>query len=209
MDAQRDDLASAPFAEVLQRARAGDADARELLVVRTLPGVREMYLAKVGRHAERRGVEPEDVVQNTYLRALGRLETTHAATWGRFRAWLATIAGNLARDALRSPQPAAQFAGDSDPLLATTLDAASKLPSPSRVAMGRELYAAYLEALDTLGERDRTVISMRRDGELSFDEIAAELSLNGAAQARTVFSRALARLTEAMHGGADSSENPD
>ena len=55
-------------------------------------------------------------------------------------------------------------------------------------------------AVISLPERERRAFVMRRLCELSFEEIAVELELGGASSARSLYARALGRLSSRIGG---------
>jgi RNA polymerase sigma-70 factor, ECF subfamily len=73
---------------LVERARAGDAEAFESLVRRYLRGAQAVALAVVGEAAD-----AEDVVQDAFIRALEQLDTCQP---DRFAAWLMRIVRNSA-----------------------------------------------------------------------------------------------------------------
>ena len=96
----------------------------------------------------------EDAFQETFLRALrayGRLE--HGE---HLRAWVLTIARNVAVDALRRTQP-------TDELVET---GASDAPPA---------YAELADLTDGLGPKERAAVVLRYGYDLTYDQIAAAL----------------------------------
>lgn len=75
--------------ELVERARAGEADAFEALVRRHLRGAYAVALARTGESAD-----AEDVTQDAFILALERLDECRDPT--RFSAWLHQIVRNRA-----------------------------------------------------------------------------------------------------------------
>jgi RNA polymerase sigma factor (sigma-70 family) len=96
----------------------------------------------------------EDAFQETFLRALrayGRLD--HAE---HLRAWVLTIAQNVALDTLRRTRPTSE-------LVETGTDDASPA------------YEELAELTDSLGPKERAAVVLRYGYDLSYDQIAAAL----------------------------------
>ena len=96
----------------------------------------------------------EDAFQETFLRALrayGRLD--HGE---HLRAWVLTIAQNVALDTLRRARPTDELVESS------TVDA-------------RPAYAELAELTDGLGPKERAAVVLRYGYDLSYDQIAAAL----------------------------------
>lgn len=130
-----------------------------------------------------------DLAQETFVRAL-RHEPD------RPRAWLFSVARNLARDEARASQRRRRHLelvrAEQDGQTAVEADA--KIEKQQRVA-------AVRGALETLGERDREVLLLW-DAGLSYDEIAEQTGLARGAVGTTL-SRARRRLVEAFERGED------
>jgi RNA polymerase sigma factor (sigma-70 family) len=96
----------------------------------------------------------EDAFQETFLRALrayGRLD--HGE---HLRAWVLTIAQNVALDTLRRTRPTSEL-----------VDAAADDAEPA--------YADLAELTDGLGPKERAAVVLRYGYDLSYDQIASAL----------------------------------
>jgi RNA polymerase sigma factor (sigma-70 family) len=96
----------------------------------------------------------EDAFQETFLRALrayGRLD--HGE---HLRAWVLTIAQNVALDTLRRARPTSEL-----------VDAAADDAEPA--------YAELAELTDGLGPKERAAVVLRYGYDLSYDQIASAL----------------------------------
>ncbi len=177
-------MVSRPLTEsdLVERARAGDAQAYEALV-REHQGIafRTAYLI-TGSAAD-----AEESAQDGFVkayRALGRFRTG-----APFRPWVLEIVANEARNRRRSAGRrtalAVRAAGE-----APSGDAA---PSPEGELLASEERASLLEAVNRLREDDRLVIGCRYFLELSEEETAGALRIRrGTVKSR--LSRALERL---------------
>lgn len=131
-------------AQLVERARGGDADAFELLVRRHLRAAYAVALAELGDPAE-----AEDACQDALVTALEKLEECRQPE--RFARWLLQIARNRARSLRRR---SAVRAADS-------LEEARGLPGPARPdrdAEQAELRSRLLGALATLTPVQREVV---------------------------------------------------
>lgn len=136
--------------------------------------------------------DAEDLVQDTFVRALSSLGRYRPRPDARFVSWLLAIALNLARRRARR-------AARAGPLDAEVL---ARTPAPETDAPGRDLEAAerreaLLAALARLGERDRQVVSLRYGADLSAAE-TARLVGTSEANVRKICERRRRELLEAL-----------
>lgn len=127
----------------------------------------------------------EDLAQETFVRAL-----RHDPD--KPRAWLFTVASNLARDEART---AVRRRRHLTLIRAEMEDDPPAAPSPSECAEREERAASVRVALEALSERDREVLLLW-DGGLSYSEIAEKTGL-AAGAVGTTLSRARNRLVTA------------
>lgn len=173
-------MRSWPETELLARCRRGEADAWDELFDR--------HYAAAGRFLFQLSHDftPEDVeeiCQETFLSVIRNLASFHGQS--QFQTWLFRIATNKARD-FRERQLAAKRGGGQvpfslqaeDPQSGLTLDPPSAAPAPDAALLGAEQMALVRAALDQLGEPCREIIELRYFGDLSYDELSAELRLN-------------------------------
>jgi RNA polymerase sigma-70 factor (ECF subfamily) len=192
------------FAEFLRRIRAGDESAAVELVRRYEPALRLEIRLRLRDPRLRRLLEPADVCQSVlksfFLRAaLGQFDLDSPE---KLLALLRAMARNKVVQQVRRHK-----AQRRDLDRAVSLDAGAPLvpaaePSPSRVAMGRELWEAFRARLTT---EERRVAELRSQGR-EWAEIARELG--GTAQARR---KQLARAVDraARELGLDEDEGED
>ena len=171
-------------AELVERAKRGDADAYEQ-IVNAYQGLafRTAYLL-AGNAAD-----AEEAAQDAFVkawRALGRFRAG-----APFRPWLLQIVANEARNRRRSAGRRAQLA-----VRAAHESSGDAAPSPENALLAADQRTQLLAAVDTLPEEQRDVITCRYFLELSEEETAAALGIRrGTVKSRT--SRALERLREA------------
>lgn len=182
--------------ELIERARAGDTDAYEELVV-AYQGIafRTAYLV-TGNSAD-----AEDAAQSGFIKAFYALDRFRQGS--AFRPWLLKIVVNEARNKRRS-------AGRRTGLelrLAEGRPREDAAPSPEDAVLLQERDSSLVAALNRLREQDRLVLGYRFLLGLNEAETAAALSCaKGTVKSRT--SRALKRLRaildEAPRGGSGS-----
>lgn len=154
------------------------------------------WLRRLARGLVREREEADEVVQDTWVAALAHAPRAEASNVAGLRAWLATVARNVARRRGRDARAHAAHERDAAALRREAHDERELL---ERARLQREL-AAQVVALE---EPHRSAIVLRYFDGLSHDELAARLSLTPAA-ARQRVSRALAVLRERLdraHGG--------
>jgi len=165
-----------PTITLLRRVRAGDAQARELLMRRYLPALRRWAHGRMPAYA-RDLDDTDDLVQVTLLRSLQHLNEFEAERPGAFLAYLRQTLLNEIRDQLRRHvrRPFHEAIDETLP------DA--DLPTPLERISGSERLRAYETALAKLPARQQELLVMRLEFGMSFADIAAETgSTQGAAR---------------------------
>ena len=150
-------------ASLARRIQRGDTRAWELFFDSTAP----IVYRYVADRLDGRGDLVEDVVQETYFRALDRIEQFDARR-GALGQWLLGIARNQVSDQFRQASKSASFGL---PELLRTLD---QQPLPDEAAERAELRAQVRMALARLSPGHRRVLLARYEQSLSLDEIAAQ-----------------------------------
>jgi len=161
-----------PDAELMLRVRAGDRDAFQTLV--------EKYKQPVINLAYRTLsdlTEAEDLAQHAFLQVFKAADRYRVSA--KFSTWLFTIARNLCLNEIRrrSRHPAESLdkpitEGEDQPQRQIE---DTKGFSPPTEVLHRELEEKIQEALQALPEKQRTAITLCREQELSYDEIAEVL----------------------------------
>jgi RNA polymerase sigma-70 factor (ECF subfamily) len=159
-----------PDETLVERARAGDASAFELLMRRHN---RRVY--RVVRSVVREGADIEDVMQQAYVQAFTHLDQFEGAS--RWSTWLCRIAFNEALARLR--QRGRFVSIDAANEGAFTLEDTTKRnsPDPERAAVSRELGRIVEHELDRLPDIYRTVVMFREVEGLSTSETATILGV--------------------------------
>ncbi len=189
---------SAETRALLERVARHDADALEELLANHRAGLRDFIEFHLDPRLRAR-VDPSDVVQETQMELVKRMEDYLAQRPMPFRLWMRKKAYerllNLRRDHLlrerRSVRREVALPDRSSLALARPLLA--NQPTPSQEAEARELAEQIARAVAQLGEADREILLLRHAENLPFEEIACLLELAPAA-ARKRFGRALIRL---------------
>jgi len=185
---------------LLQAAQRGDGVAADLLFARYREPLLQIVSLDLGRRLSSLIEDEQDIVQDTMLKAIKNLGTFEPRSDGALLHWLAKMAENDLRDALRRGH--ARKRGDglvrpisdlSSAFLAATILTSSG-PTPSEEAMAEELVERIESMLIQLPEHHRRLFVMRRMCDRSFEEIAEELGFASAASARALYSRILTRL---------------
>src|SRR5215470_19128626 len=174
-------------ASLLVQVRQGDAAARERLFARYLPVLRRWAHHRLPTSA-RDLRDTDDLVQDTLLKALGKLDDFEHRGEGAFLAYLRQILLNAVRDSLRraAVRPRATTIGDELP---------DPAPSALEQAIGRELVERFERALATLEPEQREAIILRIEFRFSHQQIADALGKASANTARMAVARALVALS--------------
>ncbi len=136
-------------AELVARARAGDADAFAELTRRYRPRIHALALHLTGD-----ADDAEDIAQETFLRAYRRLPEFRAAS--EFYTWIYRIGVNLSLNLQRANKRRRTTSMD-DPrvALAVQVDASG---DPRRAAELRQIYGRLIAALDRLSAPMRSTV---------------------------------------------------
>lgn len=189
---QMADPATATDQELAGWARRGDREAIVHLVERHSRGLHRYLTGMVGEPAL-----AEDVLQDTWLRVMERLDRYNAKY--SFRAWLYAVARNRAIDLLRQrtrlshrTEPARRDAEEwTDPVA----EVADPNPSVLEQLTEQDLHQRVVDLLPRLPAGSREVLTLRFQEDLALDEIAAVLKLP-AATVRTRLYRGLKLLRQ-------------
>jgi len=179
---------------LLERARAGDRHAIELLVDRHRRPLQRWASGRLPRWA-RGMVETQDLVQETLFQTFRRIETFRPERVGALQAYLRQAVLNRIRDELRRAgrRPA------TDTLDEEHVDPG---PSPLEEAIGREATERYEAALAALRPEEREAVIGRIELGYTYDELAEALGKPSSEAARKAAERALVKLVEEMTRGA-------
>ncbi len=176
--------------ELVERAKTGDTQALDALFTRFLPPLRRWASGRLPRWT-RNLMDTDDLVQETLLRAVNRINSFESRHEGALQAYLRQAVVNRIRDEVRRSgrSPMATALDDNE------RDAGA---SPLDLAIGREAVERYEAALARLRPDEREAIVLRVEMECSYLEVAQALGKPSADAARMTVSRALVRLAEEM-----------
>ena len=190
---------------LLARARANDQAALSAVLEAYEPSLLRMIELRLDRSLRRR-IEPDDILQETFLEAVRRFDEWNADPRCPFHVWLRLTCAKslttaqrthlgaqkreLGREQAFVDRPSVSAANVADRFVASQT-------SPSQAATRQEAHELLLRALEELDELDREILVLRNFEDLSNEDAAAELGIDpGAASKR--FSRALMRLRPAL-----------
>jgi len=167
-------------AELISRCRKGDAAAWNELF--------DLHYAATGRFVfqlspDLTREDVEEICQEVFLSVVKNLAGFNARS--HLQTWIFRIAVNKTRDYLEKQRAAKRGGGVAplslqaeDPETGLTMEVPSHRPGPDTQLLEQENAALIAKALRQLGEPCREVIELRYFGDLSYEEISAELRLN-------------------------------
>jgi RNA polymerase sigma factor (sigma-70 family) len=176
--------------ELLDRAKQGDHAALEVILRRCMPALHRWAHGRLPI-ASRGMVETADLVQDTVIAALRRLESFEVRHEGALQAYLRQAIMNRIRDAIRRDRRRPL----QTPLPDYLIDKGS---SPLDQVIGSENVVRYEAALQKLSAPDREAIVGRLELQYSYEELAAVLDKPTANAARVAVTRAMKRLLDEM-----------
>ncbi len=175
--------------ELLRSAQTGDEQAVENLCRHYLPLMLRFAHGRLPRQA-RGMLDTQDVVQDTLMSALTRLEGIEYRQEGAVRAYLLRALRNRIIDEVRRSQRT--------PTSSTLEEGPSRLPSPLEQAIGGEAVERFESAFAKLRPEEQEAVTARIELGLSYAEVAELLGKPSADAARMAVSRALVRLVKEM-----------
>jgi RNA polymerase sigma-70 factor (ECF subfamily) len=183
-------LAAESSLELIERAKAGDAQALDTLIARYLPRLQRWARGRLPTWA-RDLADTQDLVQETVYKAFKQIDRFEVRGDGALQGYLREALVNRIRSEIRRvsrrPEPSA---------LDTQLEADG--PSTLEAAIGREAVERYEQALNRLRPEDREAIIGRIELGLTNAELAEALDKPSANAARMAVERALFRLAKEM-----------
>ncbi len=179
--------------DLVERAKTGDSEALNSLFGRFLPSLRRWASGRLPRWT-RDLMDTDDLVQETVVRAVKRLDNFESRHEGALQAYLRQAIMNRIRDEVRRTKRTP---------IPTELDenASDHTASPLEVAIGTEALERYEAALARLRPEEREAIVARVEMDGSYQDVAQALGKPSADAARMAVTRALLRLAEEMHRG--------
>jgi RNA polymerase sigma-70 factor (ECF subfamily) len=201
---------SDPDVRLMMRVKNDDAAAFEELLRKYQP-----RLVRLMRTIGPKAGMAEDLAQETFMRVW---RARHRYEPGaKFSTWLFTIAANVARNSTRSlgrrhevnevDAPATVDGSQAIGILAATALESSGL-MPNRLVEGTERGVIVRQAVQALGERQRTALMLSRFENLSYAEIAETMGLSTKA-VKSLLSRARVNLREILQPYIDAGLIPN
>jgi RNA polymerase sigma-70 factor (ECF subfamily) len=165
---------------LVANCRIGNAEAWDELFERYYP-VAGRFIFQLSP-----ALSPEDadeICQDVFLAVIRNIASFEGAS--SFQTWLFRIAINKTRDFVGKQRAAKRGGGEiplslnaENPETGLMIDPPAQSPSPDGVLMNGERMFLVREALDQLGDPCREIIELKYFGDLSYEEIAAELNMN-------------------------------
>jgi RNA polymerase sigma-70 factor (ECF subfamily) len=186
---RRADAVDSTF-DLVERAKTGDSAALNDLFARHLPSLRRWASGRLPRWT-RDVMDTDDLVQETVVRAVKRMDRFESRHEGALQAYLRQAVVNRIRDEVRRAKraPVSEVLDD---------NAAGVAASPLEDAIGAEALQRYEAALARLRPEEREAIVARVEMDGSYADVARALGKPSADAARMAVTRALLRLAEEM-----------
>lgn len=193
--------------ELLEQAKAGNADAVEQLLAKHREPIRRMIDLRLDPAIVQR-LDASDVVQEVLIEASRRLKDYLKAPGMPFHLWLRHIAKDHIIDAHRRHHQAQKRGVDREQPMhrpgwsdRSSLDLAGQLLdqdlTPASAAIQQEMQRRLQDAIGQLDDDDREVILMRHYEMLANQEVASSLGLTEAA-ASMRYLRAVRKLRDLL-----------
>ena len=194
--------------QLVERAQDGDTDSLNRLLERYFHRVRTIVRARMGPRL-RRWSDSGDVIQQTFIAAVHRLESFEMRNDAALINWLAKIAENRLRD-IADKMSAEKRRDDIDVPLEELgsgpggqlggFDIASDATAPLDAVVDHEEQALLEAAMAALDEEHRELILLRDYMGHSWSEVAEHTGGSSADAARMRYATARARLTILVAG---------
>jgi len=149
--------------DLIVRVQAGDRSAFDLLVRRHLPRAR-----LIAKRLMQNPDDADDLVQDAFLRALERIGTFDASR--AFEPWFTRLLVNLGRDQHRKQAVRRTESHDPEAIPGGT--------RPDREAERSELRSSLSQALESLPDRQRLIVTLFEIDGRSTEEIAGMLNVS-------------------------------
>lgn len=183
-------LSSEDTVDLLELVKIGDRAALDRLLQRCIPPLRRWAHGRLPPGA--RGMhDTGDLVQETVIAALRRLEVFEARYQGALQAYLRQALMNRIRDLVRQAARRPEHVALPDQL-------ADPSVSPLEQSIGSQNLERYERALQRLSAGDREAVIARLELQYSYEELAVVLDKPTADAARVAVTRAVKRLAREM-----------
>jgi RNA polymerase sigma-70 factor, ECF subfamily len=176
--------------DLMDQMKRGDQAALQTILQRQIPALQRWAHGRVPR-SSRGMLDTVDLVQDTIIASLRRLDGLQIERQGALRAYLRQAVRNRVRDLVRRDR--CRPASTSLPV-----DMADNAASPLEQLLGSENVARYEAAVQKLRPKDRDAIVARLELQDSYEQLAVVLGSRTANAARAAVMRAMKRLAAAM-----------
>jgi len=183
-------LSSEDTVDLLELVKIGDRAALDRLLQRCIPPLRRWAHGRLPP-AARAMHDTGDLVQETVMAALRRLEAFEARYQGSLQAYLRQALMNRVRDLVRQAARRPEHVALPDQL-------ADPGVSPLEQSIGSQNLERYERALERLAAGDREAVIARLELHYSYEELAIVLDKPTADAARLAVTRAVKRLAREM-----------
>jgi RNA polymerase sigma-70 factor (ECF subfamily) len=186
---------SDPDVQLMLRVADGDHEAFEQLVARFQDRLVGFFF-----HMLRDRTAAEDLAQETFLRVYRSRERYEPTA--RFSTWLFRIAHNLASNQKRGSARRREVSLNADSR-ANEFETSQRIPAeksalmPTRQLDSSEVREVVRDALDSLGDRQKTAVLLHKFEGMSYQDIGDVLGL-GTVAVKSLLSRARGKLREAL-----------
>jgi RNA polymerase sigma-70 factor (ECF subfamily) len=183
-------LSDEPTIELVIKAQQGDRLAVEALLERCMPSLKRWAHGRLPA-GSRGALDTNDLVQETVLHVIQRLDKFEPRHVGAMQAYLRQSVINRIRDEVRriGRHPAPVELPD---------DLQTDQTTPLETVIKAEAYQRYRDALAKLSSKDREMIVARVEVQWSLSEIAQHFGMRTVDAARMAVSRALKKLTSSL-----------
>lgn len=193
------------FRSMIERAKSGEQDAADFLFVACFEALRASVARLMDRVLLRARLEPEDIVQETYVAAWPKLAESDFENFGAFVAWLKTIARNKVIDIRRgllaekkgANRQISRAGGKTSSYVDLLNRVASPKSTPSSGVARHEALARMAGQMWRLPEDHRSVIQWRFIQGLPVAEVAQRMKRSEPA-IHMLCHRALKKLQQLM-----------
>jgi RNA polymerase sigma-70 factor (ECF subfamily) len=182
--------------DLVAKAQAGDRNALDELLVRSLPSVHRWAHGRLPIYA-RGALDTDDLVQQAALQTLKRLHLFEPRHVYSLQAYLREAVVNRIRDAVRTQ--VRRGLKDNMPVELLPDDHCDEYaPSPLELILKQETVERYRRGLRKLKRDEQRAVVLRLELELGFEELAQQLGKPTVAAARMATKRALDRLARVL-----------
>lgn len=152
--------------QLVERARSGDHQAFEELFLNDKDRLLATIKNRIGSTTHQ-AIDPEDILQSSFVRALHSIQRFEWRGEGSFRRWLQSIAIHVTLDTIKHQGRRT--------MLRIDRDIKGNVSSPSKGIRRQERLERLEQAMETLSPDYRTVLKLSRMEGLSIKEIANQM----------------------------------